>query len=496
MGFGVNSDNTLRWVSIQGGPSSTIVDLGGVLRGASWGPDGTIVYATGGGGLMQVSEAGGEPRPLTEPEGSMTHWWPEFLPNGRGVLFTARQGSGETSEIRVLDFASGVESEVAPVGSNPRYANSGHVVYVIGNDLWAVGFDAESLEVTSDPMPAQQSVAAKRTGAANFDISEDGILVFTADDTPAVSRILGLAHRNGDVEPLSVPPAQYFSPRISPDGSRLAVQTQEDDGTNQIWVYDLAGDTQIQRLTQDGSNQRPVWTPDNERVTFSSDIGGTLGIYSQPADLSGAAEKLLTVEDVSGVWPSSWSPNGQTLAFTSSGQVRGRSIWTVSSETGSTPELFYDVPGSIQSDPVFSPDGEWLAYSSQESGANQIYVKSLSQAGLPRIQVTRVASAFPMWSRDGTEMFYRRALTFGGNTGATLFSVDIATDRGFTFTNEQALPAEGVFGTFRGYDIMPDGERFVVVIPADQTETTESAPPQVNVVLNWFEELKQLVPVP
>ena len=294
------TDTQVKKVSLTDGSLDILTDfdLGNL---GQWGPQGQIIFGTEGpGGLFKVSENGGLPEPLVELDGYLDVDWPVVLPGGEWVLFSADDGTRPDGQrafhVVAESLVSGDRRVLLDDGRFARYAPTGHLIFFRDGRLFAVGFDADQVQTTGTPVQMIENVAGG-TGFSNvpFALADDGSLVYVPGTGPSDSRILALAHRNGGVEPLDVPPAQYFSPRISPDGTRLAVQTLEDDGRNQVWVYDLAGDTQIRRLTQDGSNERPVWTPDSKRVTFSSDREGTLGIYSQPADFSGAAEECVPI---------------------------------------------------------------------------------------------------------------------------------------------------------------------------------------------------------
>ncbi|MDA2923688.1 SBBP repeat-containing protein [Acidobacteria bacterium AH-259-L09] len=302
-----------------------------------------------------------------------------------------------------------------------------------------------------------------------------------------LDRVLGLADRNGDVEFLNAPPNSYSSPRVSPLGDRVAVQTGgEGEEGSHIWIYDLSGETQIRQLTQVGSNIRPIWTPDGERITFASDRDGPLSIYWQPADGRGVPERLTTPEEGTSHWPESWSPDGRTLSFTAftTDADNDGAIWTLSLDGGGDPTLFLDLPGSGEMSARFSPDGQWLAYTSGVGGKGgvwqnrgdqhrQVFVKPFPDTGA-QYQVTQDTGAEPGWSRDGTEIFYRSRY-FVGNT-RPISMVDVATESGVSFGAERELPIRGHL-TFNGsanYDIMPDGERFVMVFPVEQTDTGDS----------------------
>ena len=307
-------------------------------------------------------------------------------------------------------------------------------------------------------------------------------------------RVLALVDRNGLVERLNAPPKQYLSPRLSPDGQTLVVQSVEDTG-NVIWVYDLTGDKAIQQLTFEGNSHRPVWTPDSQRITFSSDRDGTMSLYWMPADGSGVAERLTTAEEGTSHWMGSWSPDGELLVFNVERDLQTDwDIWTLSVDDGETQSL-YDTPGTAYFGAELSPNGEWLAYGAgPSSAAVDIYVEPFPPTGARR-RISQDGGYWPLWSPEGSELFYRPS---AASAGITLRSVDIVTQPTFAFSNEQTLPVQGfnVVGYYRDYDMSPDGERLLMVFPADQSDSGEPARLQINIVLNWFEELKERVPVP
>jgi len=271
------------------------------------------------------------------------------------------------------------------------------------------------------------------------------------------------------------------------------VGTTDNEGS-EIWVYDLSGDTQIRQLTLGGNNLLPIWTPDGQRVTFTSDRDGKLEIYWQPADGSGLAERLATAEEGTALLAGSWSPDGKTLALMVAGGAAagGIGVWTLSHEgETTTPEVFADESG-LELGPVFSPDGRWLAYLYGESDTFQVYVQPFPKTGAKH-RVTQQGGAFPLWSPDGNELFYFK--------DSLLMGIDVATEPAFVFGNEQALGMRGFFIPnelpTRSYDITPDGQQFLMVFPVDQADSVAKTPDeQIHIVLNWFEELKERVPVP
>jgi len=446
-------------------------------------------------GLAQVSASGGEPEVLTTPESGQDHFWPEILPDGRAVLFTVYNGTAAESQIAVLNLETREQRVLIQGGGNPRYASTGHIVYGVEGTLRAVAFDTERLAVIGEPVPVLEGVVTNPIGAAQFSISRDGSLVYiSGGSSTADTRSLAF-QLNGTMELFNVSPKQYLSPRLSPDGQKVSVQTVEDEG-NVIWLYDLSGDSAIRRLTfrGEGDNHRPIWTPDSRRVTFSSDRDGTMSIYWMPADGSGVAKRLTSAEEGTSHWPGSWSPDGETLAYMIERERdTDWDIWLLSREDQENRSL-YDQPGRVYLGPEFSPDGRWLTYASGETPvASEIYLEPFPPTGA-RWRLSQGGGIWPVWSRNGKEILFRP--TSPGGTGVvTLKSVDVVTEPEVDWTNEQTLPVRDfiVVSYHRDYDTSQDGQ-ILTVVPAQQEEGGEHQPPQVVMVLNWFEELKRLVP--
>jgi Tol biopolymer transport system component len=274
----------------------------------------------------------------------------------------------------------------------------------------------------------------------------------------------------------------------------VAVYT-EAVGKKEIWVYDLNGKSQIQRLAGEGNNSRPIWTPDSQRLTFTSDRKGTEGIWWQPADGSKPAEPLTDGEKELPHWPDAWTADGKTLAFTKYNTAE-QTIWTLSAGAGGKPQF---IAGGIGNDQAggadFSPDGHWIAYRSNTTSPPHIQLQPFPTNGT-RWDTASEGGSYPMWSRDGRELFYRRQTT-SAELG-TLAVIDTSIAGGSPrFTNERVLPIQGfqIFFGNRDYDITKDGKRLMVIIPEGKTEAARApARRQINVVLNWFEELKARVP--
>ena len=478
----------LKKVSILGGPPVTICEPPGAPRGASWGDDGTIVFATTApSGLWRVPAGGGEPEELTTPDAEHgDHLWPEMLPGSTAVLFTIIGGPVEGAQIAVLSLDSGETKVLIPGGSNPRYARTGHIVYGVGGTLRAVGFDLDDLEVTTDPIPVLDGVITKSTGAANFGMSQSGFLAYVAGPQQGVvERTLVWVDRAGREEALAAGPRLYRYPRVSPDGTRLALALEDQE--IDIWIWHFARET-LTRLTFDPArDNRPAWTPDGLQVAFGSQRDGVFSTFWKAADGTGTVERL--IESANGPLPLTFSPDGTQLVFYETHPETGRDLRVRSMDAdGASVHLLVTEFDELNAE--ISPDGHWLAYQSSASGQNEIYVRLFPNVEDGQWLISRGGGTKPLWGPDGRELFY---LSLGGQ----LTAVPIEADGSFTFGNPEVVFEETYFigSPFRGrtYDISPDGKRFLMIKvggPGDETEPT-----QLVLTQNWLDELKRLVPV-
>ncbi len=454
--------------------------------GAVWGPDNNITFApTGSSGLMQVSAAGGAPREVTKldtAKGEFSHRWPDVSPDGKTLLFTVGTGgSWDDAQIVAQSLATGERHLLIAAGTSPHYLPTGHLVYARGGSLFAVPFDLARLKATGPPTVVLPKVWESTDGAVQVSISPLGNLVMVRGGIPGRDRTLNWVSRNGLVEPLAAPPRAYSDPRLSPDGRRVAVTITQN--TDNIWVYDIPTET-LTQLTFEGSNSMPVWTPDGARLTFSSSKAGPLNLFWKPADGSGSDERLAASEQPQAA--QSWSADGRMLLYVEYSTTTGRDVWVLSraSEIKSRPVL---QSPSNEDGPALSPDGRWLAYVSDESGHNEVYVRPFpnlagSSAGW---QVSTDGGTEPLWSHDGSEIFYR--------IGNKMMAAKVRALPSFKSSAPQMV-FEGVYdkGTASrpAYDVTADGMRFLVV----KADESESAPAELEIVLGWFKELKDRVP--
>ena len=440
-------------------------------------------------GILRVSAYGGTPALIVEAEEGEQVYGPQVLPGGEWVLFTVTTVMGanrwDEAQIVVQSLNSGARKVLWEGGSDARYIPTGHLVYALGGVLYAMVFDLDSLEVVGGPVSLIEGIArapnpGSQTATAHFSFSNGGSLVYLKGAVSAFNEgTLVMVDREGEVEPLGAPRRRYDDLRLSPDGQRLAAQVWGEQ--SDVWIYDIPRKT-LTRLTFEGHNDTPIWTPDGKRVTFDSSRTGGRDLFWKPADGSGTADQLTTSQ--SPQFSTSWTPDGKFLAFREVNETSD--IWVLSLADEPKPEPFLQTRFQ-EGAGMFSPDGRWLAYTSNESGQFEIYVQPFPGPG-GKWQISTGGGSEPIWAHSGRELFYRN--------GPLMMMVDITTEPGFSAGNPKLL-FEGQYFANQApananYDVTPDGQRFIMIKAADE----EQEQIQINVVTNWFEELKERVPVP
>ena len=421
---GYFEDEHLWRVPAQGGLPTQIAAVSGISRGASWGADGTIIFATTDldSGLWRVDADGGQPVRLTTPaldQGERDHVWPQFLPDAHGVLFTITGETPPDGQIAVLSLGDDDYTPVLQGGSGGRFASTGHLVYRAGGTLQAVQLDLERRETIGDPVQVVDD-------AARFDMAANGTLIHRTGQE-RLDRAFVWVDRAGDETALMAGEPIARSPRLSPDGGHVAWVRQDDAGVH-IWTYDIGRQTSERLTTAGGTNSSPLWTPDGESVTFISSRDwvfgdgrrrtGVMSLWSRRADRSAPPIRLATGERHH--YPVAWT-EGATLIYLTEGNVM------TLSDGVSLPWLESDfaVRGARLSD-----DGRWLAYVSDELGESRVVVRAFPEGGAA-YSISAGPAEEPVWSRDGTELFYR--------DGSHMMAVAVSTDPDFDFSVPRRL---------------------------------------------------------
>jgi hypothetical protein len=417
---------------------------------------------------------------------------------GKAVLFTlasqqlaasALTTAWDNAEIVVQALDSGKRTVVVRGGADARYVATGHIVYVRHGTLLAIAFDPARGTAIGNPVPVVDGirqaaaeggvggVGGASTGAAHFTVSQNGLLAYVPQDAVVVARTLVWVDRQGRETPLPVPDRAYVYLRLSPDGTRVALDIRDQE--QGIWTWDLNRD-HLTRVTFDpAADTSPMWTPDGLRIVFAK-YGQ--GLFSKAADGTGAEERL--TESGSAGPPYAFSGDGTRLVFNDQ-TSQGFHIKMLSLEDKSAVDLTARPMVSEWSAGI-SPDGRWLVYQSDESGRSEIYVRPFPDVQGGRWQVSRAGGTRPVWARSGHELFYLAS-------GGTVMAVPIESTSGFRAGDPSKLFAGPYFTEFSGssYDVSPDGQRFLMIKTAGSAVTNT---PRIIVVENWFEELKRLVP--
>ncbi len=485
LGFFAEREQRLKKVPLGGGAPLTVCDVAQV-RGASWSPDGTIVFTRdGASALDRVSANGGTPQVLTTLDASRretSHRLPEVLPGGRAVIFTVKAddtASFDEARIEAVSLEAGARSVLISGGTSARYAASGHLIYGRAGALWAAPFDPVRLKVTGPSMAVLDGVSVSGVyGNADFSISADGSLAYVPGTPWGANRRILRLDRSGNARPLTDARRAFSSLRLSPDRGRIALTIE--GANNQVWVYDLERST-LAPQTLRGNNDGAIWTADGRRLTFTSDREGTSNLFWQPADGSGPAERLTT----SAHWqtPLSWSPDGKALLFRE--EPKGSDVWILELDGDRKPRLFLQEPFNEWL-AVVSPNGRWLAYVSDESGRPEVYVRPFAGSG-SRWPISTDGGSDPVWARNGGELYYRNGDRMMASTIAVTSGGSFNPTKPRMLFEAKTLSISG--GYEMCYDVTPDGE-FLMIEPGE----SDSPPTQINVVLNWFEELRRLVP--
>jgi serine/threonine-protein kinase len=478
------ADGKLKKISLAGGAPVVIGNVPGTPMGGSWAEDGSMVFSSlGPWGLSRLPAEGGSVESVTSIDagsGELGHYFPELLPGSRAILFTTLRPQRLTVEVLSLD--TGERKVLVEGGQSPQYVPSGHLLFYRAGSIQAVPFDEDRLETAGSPTVVVENVHLQ----AQYSVSRDGTLAYLPSTLTETLASLVLVSRTGSENILPLRPERYVPhPRLSPDGHMVAVAVGAEGAGSDLWIVDLARDLPTRFTFSQGepSSVRPVWSADGNKVFFTSNLGGTYNIFVKPADASSRAEQLTT-----GAYrvPTSVSSDGKFVIFR---QLSERTGWDLGMlildgerETRLLLETEFD-----EHTGMLSPDQRWLAYVSNESGRDEVYLRAFPEFGR-RWQVSLEGGDEPMWSRDSEELFYR--------DGHKMMAVPIAREPELTIGKPVQLFENSYASSFysgapsSNYDVSRDG-RFLMIKSAESVDR-----PQVRVVLHWFEELRRLAPPP
>jgi serine/threonine-protein kinase len=484
---------TLKKVAISGGPAVPVTDIIGNERGATWAAADTIIVATALGGLQRISADGGARTVLMRPDlarGEGSYVWPELMPDGHSLLYTVLTAGGlDAASVALLDLRSGRVTVLLKGGSHAHYVPSGHLVYAAAGAMRAVRFDATRMQVVGPSIVVEPQVITSGTGAMDAGLSRDGTLVYVKGAGSSAPRTLVWVDRQGHETPVGAPARAYGQPRISPDGTRIAVS----GGDRNIWIWDLAR-ANLARLTADPTDgnigwTNPAWTPDSRQVVFSANRLGAFGLFIQAADSTGAARQL--TESPAFQAATGFSPDGKHVIIASGSKGR----WDVMAAQLDAP---HDVRPILQkpyneTNGMLSQDGRWLAYEATDSGTSEVYVRPFPAVEAGRWPVSTRGGTQPLWARSGQELFY--IAPDGALMGVSVTPGPRWTASAPTKVLEgHYFVGSGLVGGNppRNYDVTADGQRFLMMKTAGGDAS--DAPPQIVVVQHFDEELKRLLP--
>jgi serine/threonine-protein kinase len=481
------TETGLKKVPRTGGTPTTVCATPPVTRGGAWGENGTIYFSPDfSRGIQAVAATGGRPEDVTTVDlaaGESNHLLPDVLPGAGALLYTVWKGGDFAgASIWSQSLRTGERRQILEAAAAPRYVLPGFLVFARAGALFAVRFDAERLAISGEPVPVVDGVWNDRaTGTAHYAVAQNGSVVYVPGGSTVERRRLVTVDRQGRAHQLPAEPNFYGTLRLSPDGRRIVVEA-----LNDLWLFDIGSET-LSRITFRGTNQHPVWAPDGRHVAFSSSQGALYPkLFQVDVDAGGQPEQL--TRDGGVQFPSSWSPDGGALAFSEAAVEPG------DAETGIDMWLWRPrgvPPATVllrtpfkEDQAAFSPDGRALAYVSDETGQLQVYVRGFPDAGR-RARVSTDGGTEPVWSRRGDELFYRN--------GRQYLSVPVTTKGGQIGVGRPSLMFEGDFLVaslipgFPSYDVMPDGQRFIMVARAGDTPR----PLRLDVVLGWATELQR-----
>jgi serine/threonine-protein kinase len=472
----------LKKVAVTGGAPQDICAAPAVTRGGTWGSDDTIVFSTSANpGLMRVPASGGTPTVLVAPPANKgtIYRYPSFLPDGNAVVFTIFQpGSGgwDNADVAVVSLDGGDVHVVFHGGTRPRFASSGHLLVERAGAIFAVPFDPKGFRTSGQPTLAVDHVLSNpATGVGQYDVSNNGLLAYVpgSPDVPIRNPTWVTRQGNASTVDLQKPIVDLA---LSPDSRRAAFAIAGE--STKLFVYNFETRTMPRLTTGAGADTSPRWTHDGQRIAYSATRNGLSEIYWTASDGSGGDDPLARADaSGSGQFPRSFSPDGRFLIFQRGQGAASNDLWVLSPSEKTSARAFIDSPAN-ETQAQFSPDGRWVAYQSNETDRDEIYIAPFPGPGA-HVPVSTDGGQQPLWRNDGRELFYR--------FGDRVMAVDINLGHPPRIGTPHML-FQGQYD--RAYDVTPDGQRFLLLKGEPQSQPTV-----LNIIVNWTQELKQRVPV-
>ncbi|HET6890176.1 MAG TPA: hypothetical protein VFH31_03670, partial [Pyrinomonadaceae bacterium] len=477
--IGFFAGGKLKKVDASGAPPQTLCD--GAGGGGAWNREGVIIFSHGGSGLHRVSATGGEPIPVTTLDQSRfetSHRWPYFLPDGRHFLYLVRSSQPENGGIFVGSLGSKDTKHLLSNTLSAAYAPPGFLLFWQNEKLMAQPFDVDEFQLTGEPLPVAEHVSYNLGLArAAFSVSENGVLAYRSGSSQ-VNQPLWFDRGGKQIGALGAA-GLYLTLSPSPDESRVALdRVDTQTGTYDIWLVDLLRDIPSRFTTDPASDSNPLWSPDGSRIVFTSNREGQGDLYQKSASGSGNEEVMLKSSEAK--VPDDWSSDGQFIVYETINPKTRRDLWVLPMSGDRQPFPFLQTEFD-EHQAQFSPDGKWIVYTSDESGAPEVYVQTFPASG-GKWRVSTGGGSQPSWRRDGKELFYVAAdrklmavdiklgATFEARTLKTLFATRVLTLTGYRYH----------------YAVTADGQRFLI-----NTTIEEIGTGPISVVVNWTADLKR-----
>ena len=494
--LGFSSGSKLKKVPLTGGPSVTIANT--AVSGACWAPDGMIYFgpADSDSGLFKVAATGGEPQKVTtlDPKNNeIDHRFPEVLPGGKALLLVVRnaeQPSFDEAEIAAQSLVTGERKILIKSGTHPHYVSTGHLLFLRAGVLLAVPFDPVRLEIKGAAVPVAEKILENpRIGAGQYAVSNDGLLIYIPGGVTYGEHELVFVDKAGNARALTASKRPYEDFTISPNGHLIA--TTIEGPVTDTWIHDIDRDTET-RFTLGVENRDPTWTPDGKHVAYSGYRNGKYRVFWKPIDGSGPEESLLASDNAVDAW--FWTPDGRALLYAEYGTSIGQNIGLLPMDDREHPHLLFPKEYNVEW-AILSPDGKWIAFNGDESGRSEVYVAPFPSLA-PRERISTDGGMHPLWSPDGHELYYRTGASMEEMEHRALaqrtrvMAVSIETKPSLKAGKPRLLFEGPYFESGHDIAVTPDGRGFILIRESE----SQSGPNELQVVVHWFEELKQRVP--